>query len=230
MKVLILYEGDYGKRFLENISKHAPKGWEVRGYHYTKNVPLFTEELSDYVPQDLPTCDLFLSVQEHPMVAELIPLFIKKIGAKAVITPIDNKAYLTSGLARQLKKKLEKEGIELLHPMTFCTLTEKNSKNERVLEFIKYFGRPEVEIELENEKVKKVRVIRDAPCGNTRYVAEHLIGTHEKDAVEKSGILHHNHPCWATMTRDPELGDTLMHHAGLQMKLAVEQTLKGKKA
>ena len=57
MKVLILYEGDYGKRFLENISKHAPKGWEVLGYHYTKNVPLFTEELSDYVPQDLHTCE-----------------------------------------------------------------------------------------------------------------------------------------------------------------------------
>jgi thymidylate synthase len=229
MKLLILYDGDYGKRFWDNISKNAPKAWEVQGYHYTKSLPPFTEELSDYVPEDLPSCDLLISVQEHPIVAELIPLFIKKIGAKAVITPIDNKAYLSSGLARQLKRKLEKEGIELLHPMTFCTLTEKSSKNELVLEFVKYFGRPQVEIELEREKVKEVRVIRDAPCGNTQYVAEHLIGTHVKDAVERSGILHHNHPCWATMTRDPELGDTLMHHAGLQIKLAVEETMKGKK-
>lgn len=226
MKVLILYQGDYGKRFWENINRHAPEEWEVNGSHYTKKIPVFVEELSDYLPQNLPACDLLLSVQEHPVLAEMIPLFIKEIGARAVIAPIDNKAHLTSGLARQLKKKLEAKGIEFLHPMTFCTLTEKMTQNGLVLEFLKYFGKPRVEIKLENEKVKEVRVIRDAPCGNTRYVAEHLIGTHLKDAVESSGILHHNHPCMATMTMDPEIGDTLMHHAGLQIKLAVEEAIK----
>ncbi|MBS3919180.1 MAG: hypothetical protein KG012_09840 [Deltaproteobacteria bacterium] len=229
MKVLILYQGDYGKRFWENIGQHAPKEWEVKGYHYTKKVPTFVEELSDYLPQSLPACDLLLSVQEQPVVAEMIPLFIKEIGARAVIAPIDNKAHLTSGLARQIKKKLEKEGVEFLHPMTFCTLTEKMTQNDLILEFLKYFGRPQVEINLENEKVKEVRVIRDAPCGNTKYVAEHLIGTHMKDAVESSGILHHNHPCMATMGMDAEIGDTLMHHAGLQIKLAVDEAIKGKK-
>jgi len=226
MKVLILYQGDYGKRFWENIGQHAPKEWEVKGYYYTKKIPTFVEELSDYLPKDLPTCDLFLSVQEHPVVAEMIPLFIKQIGARAVIAPVDNKAHLTTGLARQLKKKLEQIGVEFLHPMTFCTLTEKMTQNDLILEFLKHFGRPQVEINLENEKVKQVRVIRDAPCGNTRYVAEHLIGTHLKDAVESSGILHHNHPCMATMGMDAEIGDTLMHHAGLQIKLAVDEAIK----
>lgn len=229
MKVLILYQGDYGKRFWDNISQHAPAAWEVKGFHYTKRIPTFVEELSDYLPQGLPSCDLLISVQEHPVVAEMIPLFIKQIGARAVIAPVDNKVHLTTGLARQLKKKLEQAGVEFLHPMTFCTLSEKMTQNDLILEFLKYFGRPEVAIELENEKVKEVRVIRDAPCGNTRYVAEHLIGTHLKDAVESSGILHHNHPCMATMVMDVELGDTLMHHAGLQVKLAVDEALKRKK-
>ena len=49
-----------------------------------------------------------------------------------------------------------------------------------------------------------------------------------KDAVESSGILHHNHPCMATMVMDAELGDTLMHHAGLQVKLAVDEAIKRK--
>jgi hypothetical protein len=229
MKVLVLYQGDYGKRFRENIGQHAPESWEVKGFHYAKRIPTFVEELSDYLPQGLPTCDLLLSVQEHPVVAEMIPLFIKEIGARAVIAPVDNKAHLTSGLARQLKKKLEKEGVEFLHPMTFCTLTEKMTKNDLVLEFLNYFGRPEVEVDFEKEKVTEVRVVRDAPCGNTRYVAQHLLGTHVKDAVEKSGILHHNHPCMATMVMDAELGDTLMHHAGLQVKLAVEEAIKKRK-
>ncbi|MBM4278189.1 MAG: thymidylate synthase [Deltaproteobacteria bacterium] len=226
MKVLILYQGDYGKRFWENIGQHAPAAWEVKGFHYTKKIPTFVEELADFLPQGLPSCDLFISVQEHPAVAEMIPLFIKQIGARAVIAPVDNKVHLSTGLARQLKKKLEQAGVEFLHPMTFCTLSEKMTQNDLILEFLKYFGRPAVEIDLENEKVKEVRVIRDAPCGNTRYVAQHLIGTHQKDAVENSGILHHNHPCMATMVMDPELGDTLMHHAGLQVKLAVDEAIK----
>ena len=229
MKVLILYQGDYGKRFWDNIGGHPPIGWQVSGYHFTKRLPTFVDELSDYLPGDLPSCDLLISVQEHPAVAEMIPLFIKEIGARAVITPIDSKAFLTTGLARQIKKKLEKDGVELVHPMTFCMLSEKMTKNELILEFVKYFGRPEVDIEFENEKVKEVRVNREAPCGNTRYVAEHLIGTHMKDAVESSGILHHNHPCMATMVMDAELGDTLMHHAGLQVKLAVDEAIKRKK-
>jgi hypothetical protein len=229
MKLLILYQGDYGKRFRDNIGQHAPVEWEVEGFHYTKKIPTFVEELSDYLPRDLPTCDLLISVQEHPVVAEMIPLFIKETGARAVIAPIDNKAFLTTGLARQLRKKLEGVGIEFLYPMTFCTLTEKMTQNDLILEFLRHFGRPKVEIQFENEKVKEVRVIRDAPCGNTRYVAQHLIGTHMKDAVENSGILHHNHPCMATMVMDPEIGDTLMHHAGLQVKMAVEEAIKGKK-
>ncbi len=226
MRILILYQGDFGRRFLENIARHAPESWEVQGYLYKTKIPTFVEELSDYLPRDLPVCDLFLSVAEHPALAEMIPLFIKEIKARAVIAPIDNKAYLTSGLARQLKKKLEALDTEFLFPMTFCTLSEKMTQNDLVLDFLRYFGKPKVEIDFENEKVSQVRVLRDAPCGNTRYVAEHLPGTHRKDTVETSGILHHNHPCMATMTMDPELGDTLMHHAGLQVKLAVEEAIK----
>ncbi len=226
MKILVFYDGDFGKRFLENIAGNAPHGWEVKGYHYTRKIPPAAEELDDYLPAGLPAADLLLAVQEHPVVAELIPLFIKEVGARAVIAPIDSKVYLTSGLARQLKKKLEKEGVEFLSPMTFCTLSEKSSQNELIQEFVKHFGRPKVEIEVAAEKVAKVTVIRDAPCGNTRYVALHLSGTHWKDAVERSGIIHHNHPCMASMAMDAELGDTLMHHAGLQIKLAVEAAVK----
>ncbi len=226
MKLLIFYDGDYGKRFLDNMGGNPPPGWEVAGYHYTRKIPPAVEELDDYLPTGLPAADLLVAVQEHPVVAELIPLFIKEVGARAVIAPIDSKVYLTSGLARQLKKKLEKEGVEFISPMTFCALTEKSSQNEVIREFVQYFGRPRVEIATVLEKVAKVTVIRDAPCGNTRYVAQHLIGAHLKDAVERSGIIHHNHPCMASMAMDAELGDTLMHHAGLQIKLAVEEALK----
>ena len=229
MKILIIIQGDFGKRFLENIKNNAPKDWEILEYKWTKKLPLVVDDFSEYLPESLPECDLLISLQEVQTVAEMIPEFVKMSDAKAVLAPIDNKSYLSSGLARQLKKRLEKDGIEFIYPLAFCTLSEKDTKNELILEFLKYFGMPKLEIEIEKDKVKEVKVFRDAPCGNTRFVAENLVGCNVKDAVEKSGILHHNHPCFSTMTMDQELGDTLMHHAGLQTKLAVEEGIKNAK-
>ncbi|MBM3183361.1 MAG: thymidylate synthase, partial [Chloroflexi bacterium] len=89
-----------------------------------------------------------------------------------------------------------------------------------------YFGRPELEITFELENIKQVKVLKDAPCGSTRYVAEGLMGIWERDAVEKSGLLHHQYPCLATMVKDQEFDDTLMHRGGLMTKLAVEKGIK----
>jgi len=79
---------------------------------------------------------------------------------------------------------------------------------------------------VENERVKEVRVIRSAPCGSTYFVAEALKGTKVADAEEKSGILHHNYPCLATMNVDWQFHDTLMHRAGYFTKQAVNRALK----
>ncbi len=182
----------------------------------------------DLLPPGLPGADLLLMLQEEPVVAEMAPDLVKMTGARAVIAPIDNKAHLPSGLARQIKKKLAAKGIEMLHPLVFCSITENDSSNPHVQMFTRYFGRPKVEIYVTKDKISEVKVLRDAPCGNTRYVAKNLVGVPVKDAVEQSGLLSHAHPCTATMTMDPEIGDTLMRHAGLMTKQAVEEALNAK--
>lgn len=57
-----------------------------------------------------------------------------------------------------------------------------------------------------------------------------MTGVWERDAVEKSGLLHHQYPCLATMVMDQEFEDTLMHRAGLMTKLSVEKAMKDAKA
>lgn len=226
MRILIIIQGDYGRRFLENISKHSPSTWIIDHYEFPINIPvMFDEPLEKHIPKELHFCDLLLMLQENPVVAEMTTKIAELTGAKAVIAPIDNKAYLPSGLARQIKSKLAQKGIDMVFPMTFCTLTNKESDNKFITEFSQFFGKPKLTIELENEKVSEVGIMCEAPCGNTRFVAQHLIGIHKKDAVEQSGLLHHQHPCLATMVMDREIGDTLMHHSGLMTKLAVEEAL-----
>jgi hypothetical protein len=222
-------QGHYGQRIADNIRKYGPSGWKVYSYTFPQNLPAIIDDADQFLPKELPAVDLLISLGEHPGVAQMIPDMVKKSGAKAVIAPADNRVWLPPGLAKQIKRKLESMGVDMVYPVPFCTLTEKDSQNQYIREFAKYFGRLEVDIELDKDRIKRVAVIRGAPCGCSPYVADGLAGVWERDAVEKAGLLHHQYPCLSTMVMDQEFEDTLMHRAGLMTKLAVEKAIKAVK-
>lgn len=229
MRILIAIQGHYGQRIADNIKKHGPAGWEVHVYSFPTDLPTIVDDADQFLPEQLPQVDLLISLGEHPAVAQMIPETVVRSGAKAVIAPADNRAWLPPGLAQQIKRKLASLSVDMVYPVPFCTLMEKDSQNAYIREFARYFGRPEVGIEMDKDKIKRVSVVRGAPCGCTPYVADGLVGIWERDAVEKAGLLHHQYPCLSTMTMDQEFGDTLMHRAGLMTKLAVEDAMKGAK-
>lgn len=223
-----MMQSDYGMRYVETLKNYGPSHWEIDHYVFPVKLSLgIDDSWEDILPSNLPQCDLLLMLQEEPMVVEMVPDLVKMTGTRAVIAPIDNKAYLPPGLARQVAKKLAAKGVEMIHPLVFCSLTESDSENPLIREFASCFGRPRVEITLSKDQVERVKVLRDAPCGNTRYVAQHLAGVPVKDAVEQSGLMHHAHPCNTTMTMDPEIGDTLMRYAGMLTKQAVAEAING---
>jgi hypothetical protein len=229
MRILVAIQGHYGQRIADNIRKYGPAGWKVYTFSFAQDLPAIIDDAGEFLPKELPAADLLISLGEHPGVAQMIPDMVKKSGAKAVIAPADNRVWLPPGLAKQIKRKLESMGVDMVYPVTFCTLTEKDSQNPHIKEFAKYFGRPDVDIEIDKDKIKRVVVIRGAPCGCTPYVADGLVGIWERDAVEKAGLLHHQYPCLSTMVMDQEFEDTLMHRAGLMTKLAAEKAIKSAK-
>jgi hypothetical protein len=226
VRILVAIQGNYGQRIVDNIRKYGPADWEVHAYKFQQNLPAVIDDADEFLPKELPQADLLVSLGEHPGVAQMIPDMVKKSGASAVIAPADNRVWLPPGLAKQIKLKLESMGVDMVYPVPFCALSEKDSPNPHIKEFAKYFGRPEIDIELDKDKIKQVAVIRGAPCGCSPYVADGLVGIWERDAVEKSGLLHHQYPCLATMGIDQEFEDTLMHRGGLMTKLAVEKAVK----
>jgi len=226
MRILIAIQGNYGQRMVDNIKQHCPDNWEVNSFTIPIGLPAIIDDADEFLPQELPATDLLISLGEHSGVAQMIPDMVKKSGAKAVIAPADNRTWLPPGLANQIHRKLESLGVEMIYPVPFCTLTEKGIQSSYIREFTKYFGRPEVDMELDKDRIKKVTVTKDAPCGNTRYMADGLVGVWIRDAVEQAGLLHHQYPCLATMAMDQEFEDTLMHRAGLMAKLATEEALK----
>lgn len=226
MRILIAIQGTYGQRMVDAIENYGPADWQVHTYKFPTALPAIIDDPDPFLPKELPQVDLLISLGEHQGIAQMIPDMVNRSTATAVIAPADNRTWLLPGLAKQVKTKLERMGVDMVYPVPFCSLAEKDSQNPHIREFARHFGRPELEIDFDLEHIRDVRVLKDAPCGSTRYVAEGLAGIWERDAVEKSGLLHHQYPCLATMVKDQEFDDTLMHRAGLMAKLAVE---KGKK-
>lgn len=230
MRILAIINGEYGARHVANIQKNGPVDWQISIWQAPTQFPLVIDYPEDYLPDTLPPADLILSFAEHKGVAELLPEIASMTGAKAVIAPVDNEAWLPRGLARQLRGWLERMEVVCATPKPLCSLTEEDygvTRRQRIQynhhlikEFATHFGQPAINLSIDPESrlITSTEVIRDAVCGCARYVAENLVGLSVDDAEEKAGLLHHHYPCLASMGKDIDFGDTLMHISGNVLK------------
>jgi len=226
MRILAVISGEYGQRHVDNLRARGPSHWVLETWTAPSLLPPVIDYPEDYLPAALPPAELILSFAEHKGVAELLPEIAQLSGARAVIAPVDNEAWLPRGLARQLHGWLEKIGVACVTPKPLCSLTETHydlTRRQRVAysdpliaEFAHHFGRPSMAIQVDPQtrQILSVEVHRDAVCGCARYVAERLVGVSADDAEQQAGMLHHHFPCLASMGIDSDYGDTLMHVSG----------------
>jgi len=238
MRILAIVSGEYGARHVANLRANGPADWQIRVWQAPPVLPPVIDYPEDYLPAEIPSADLLLSFAELRGVAELIPDLAQICGAKAVIAPVDNEAWLPRGLARQLREWLEKIGVASATPKPLCSLTERDygvTRRQRITysdpyisAFAAHFGQPvlKIDVDPETRQIIGARVQRDAVCGCARYVAERLVGVSADDAGEKAGLLHHHFPCLASMGKDIDFDDTLMHVSGNVLKDNVESQVR----
>jgi len=237
MRILVVISGDYGQRHVDNLRAHKPEGWSVEVWKAPRLLPPIVDDAEEFLPLQLPACDLMLSLGEHPGVATLLPDIAKMTRATAVIAPVDNAAWLPNGLARQVDGWLKRMGVASVFPKPFCTLTEntynvirqkRTYNNALIAEFARYFGRPKFEVSVDPStgQVASVAVTRDACCGCARFVAERLVGIGVNEAEFEAGMLHHHYPCQATMGVDGDYNDTLLHVSGNITKDEIAEQVK----
>lgn len=238
MRLLAIYNGEYGRRHIENIKQNGPKHWHMEMWQAPAFLPPVIDYPEDYLPSELPASDLILSFAEVRGVAELLPEIAQMTGAKAVLAPVDNESWLPRGLARQLRGWLERIQVACATPKPLCSLTEYDygvTRRERltyessfISEFAQYFGRPSIKLTIDenSQLITAVELRRDAVCGCARFVAEGLLNISVQDAQEKAGLLHHHFPCLASMGKDPDFDDTLMHVSGNILKDEIGEQVK----
>ncbi len=224
MTILALVQGEYGERIAKNVQDNGPEGFKVETLMLPVDLPLIIDDPTEFMPESVPKADLVLALQENSSAAQLIVDIVKAADAMALIAPVDSSQWLPLGMKTQIKRELSKTGIATAFPRPFCTLDEVG--NPIIDKFAEFFGRPILDVKVEKNTVTGTEVVRDSPCGCGRFVAGKLPGTEVRDAVEKAGLAHHHYPCLCSMNVEDDLGDTLMHVSGLQMKKTVDKSLE----
>lgn len=230
MRILAILSGEFGLRNLRNIEENGPKDWVIQSWQAPPALPPMIDDPEDFLPDTFPESDLILSFAELKGVAELLPEIARISKSKAVVVAVNNETWLPLGLGRQLRGWLEEMGVECATPRPLCSLTESDfgiTRHERIpfnspeiALFARYFGKPDLKISIDQgtNTIQSAEVVRDAVCGNTRHVAEQLIGLPTSEVLDKAGLLHKHYPCLTTMTKLDDFDhETLMHESGNQL-------------
>jgi len=238
LKLSVLYSDDYGERFIGNLINfygfcRACETFNERLYcdncRYVygsyagdfclvsfvskPNVPFIDEPESILPP--VPKCDVLVAVALHPDLLLALPSVLARGGLKALIVPVEDPAWLSPGLARQIREECSIHGLECSFPKPFCSIDNVN--NGSVIDgFVAYFkiGKPVLDIEVSGEIVRDVKVLRSSPCGSTWYIAKRMVGCTIDELPDVVSKAHHAYPCTASMAYDQEIGDTILHKAG----------------
>jgi hypothetical protein len=196
-------------------------------------LPPFIEEAEDFLPKVIPKADIAVAINLHPDVLYAIPEKLEEAGIRGLIVPVEEPHWCSAGLAKQLKEKCSELGIEFAAPKPFCTLktTEETPLLNR---FVNEFGigYPKFEIEVSErdgfKRIESIRVLSSEPCGAAWFIGIRLRGFEFHDFRElwdRVAEAHHSFPCTASMEKDNEYDETLLHVAGYVARRAVDRAL-----
>jgi hypothetical protein len=225
LKILFATQGKYGTRIADNVAAHLPEGWEIFRLPLPAQLPAVIDEPERFLPAALPAADLLVSLHETPGAADLIPDIASMCGAAAVLAAVDDREAFPQGLENQVRKRLGRMGVACAFPSPLCGFD--GGPHPLLDAFAARFGRPKMRIESEGDRIGRVTVERDCPCGAAGFVASVLPGTRKSEAADIGALRHHHHPCMASMEIDPDRNDTLMHLSGYIFRAAINAALKG---
>ncbi|KAF5436656.1 hypothetical protein C5S35_08055 [Candidatus Methanophagaceae archaeon] len=252
MDLIVIYSGEFGERVIGNLinystfciscadacthCKEAKYGFadNIKGFFKLPEpslLPAFIEDSAgEYLPNEFPDADIAIVSEIHNDLLLELPLILKGAGIKGMIVPQESAAMIARP---QVEELCDREGIEVAFPKPFCDLhLQPQDDKPLIRRFAEEFGigRPEVRVDVEKRgRITQVEVLRSAPCGSTWFVAKQLEGVEVEDKRElydRISESHHSYPCTASMERDSEIGDTILHRAGYLIREAVEEALK----
>jgi hypothetical protein len=253
LTLVFIYSGEFMERVIRNLINDPSfckscglycDSCKYNVYSFVRNVraaiqlpnpsdlPAFIDNPEKYMPKKISKADLCVTSGLHKDLLLELPHYIKKVGIKGLVVPIEDFNEVPSGLRRQMEEKCGELGLENVFPKPFCSLEPAKDKPviSRFVNELKV-GRPSLEISTakrsKHEFIESSTVKRSAPCGSTWYIARKLVGTETRKEILYEAIAkaHHSYPCTATMNVDSEAKEPILHVGGYIIREEVEKAL-----
>lgn len=255
MKLIVFYNGEFGARVVGNLVNYsgfciscADACTQCRNVKpgFAENIVSLVEmpdpeSLGDFIddvepllPTNIPQADIAMVINVHPDILFGMLPKLKEAGVKGIIGCSEKPKELPLGQRVQLEEKAAELGIEASFSKPFCAMLPDPAK-PNIAAFLDAagIGYPSIEIVVQKSREGKEHILaanvkRSAPCGSTWFVAKRLLGLEpdQPDIRERISEAHHAYPCTASMERDTELGDTILHKGGYIIREAVEDAIK----
>jgi len=255
LKLIVFYSGEFGQRVVETssttqafaspVARPAPSAamcdramlktsWLWVETPDPATLGDFIDDVEPYLPDAIPQADVALAINVHPdILFGLLPK-LKEAGVKGIVGGSELPKELPLGLRAQLEEKAASLGMEAAFAKPFCAL-RPDPKKPNIAAFLEKagIGEPLIDVAVQKSREGKdyivaANVVRSAPCGSTWFVAKRLLGLEpdQPDIRERISEAHHAYPCTASMERDTELGDTVLHKGGYIIRDAVEDAFR----
>ena len=231
LKITAFVQGWYGERIVRHVRSFKPD-WDIWLINMGKGFPRLPDDedleavlryVASKVPEGAFRPDIALFLLEEPGASLLVPFLAELIRAEAVLCPVDDYKVVPRGLERQLSEELLEAGIPSCFPRPFCSLSHGPGP---IGHFARYFGMPELELEVKEGVIRSVKVLRGAPCGSTHYAASRLVGLSVREAPRLAGLFVQTYPCLASHVKDPLIGEDMIGLSAELAKAAVEKCLR----
>jgi hypothetical protein len=198
MDILIVSEGKYGDRAVKTIGKKF--NCNFLKINYTgdfEDIEIDKNQLKEIEKYDLIITYIINPDLTYALINEIYN--INKRLNKNIFVIVG--AWSGEGF----KKQLESFG-NVICPDLMCSLDENDLKDKfdkypQLKEFLKYFGKPDIRIYLEDNKIKYINVLREAPCGSSSETLKEFIGKEFNEKTITDIGLRVQHFCRAGKLR-----------------------------
>jgi hypothetical protein len=195
MLVGVVKRGKYGERLIETIKKRTNFG--VVSAEVPTYLPEFIEDPQDFIKgldlnYEIFKAEILILYTFHP---DITPELVKKAGASGVKAVIIPGGIGRAGSIGELRRIAEKHEMYIEVDEICCTLDRCGV--EVVDAFANLLGKPEFRVQVCDDRISSIEVLRGSPCGGTWHVAQGLQGKMIKEAPALAGLLCQQYPCRA---------------------------------
>jgi len=195
LSIGVITRGKYGRRLLDTITRRTE--FTVSSADIPPTLPDFIDDPAPFVdnldldPKVL-SSDLLINYSLNPDITPEIVERAASARAKAVIIP---GGWARAGDPEKMKEISMQYGTRILVEDICCEIGDDTDPT--INEFATVLGRPGLEVQVRDSKIRNVKVICGAPCGSTWWMAEHLKGVPVSEAPAWAGLLVQQYPCRA---------------------------------